>query len=83
MSERSDRELFKTIGKNIKYYRLLYNLNNEKLTQEKLAEMIGVSTAMIGGIESDKVTQGMSIPTLYKISKVLNVSLDDLIKERN
>lgn len=83
MSELSDKELFKIIGKNIKYYRLLYSLNNEKLTQEKLAEMVGVSTALIGGIESNKVSQGISVPTLYKISKALNISLDNLFKERN
>ena len=34
----SDNDLFDTIGKNVSYYRRLYSLEKEKMTQEKLAE---------------------------------------------
>lgn len=78
----NDRELFNIIGSNIKYFRLLYSLNNEKITQEKLAELSDVSTSVIGGLESKKVNQGISVLTLYKISKILDVSIDELISKR-
>lgn len=83
MEIRKDDELklYRNIGKNIKYYRLLYSLEKEKLTQEKLAEKIDVSTAFIGNLESNKIKQGLSVYTLYKLSKALGVSVDDLLNE--
>lgn len=33
-----ENELYKKIGKNIKYYRRLYSINIEEMTQEKLAK---------------------------------------------
>lgn len=71
-----EKELFEIIGKNVKYYRQLYNLNNEKLTQEQLAEKINVSTALIGNLESNKIIQGISVITLYRLSKVLEVPIN-------
>lgn len=78
----SDNDLFDTIGQNVSYYRRLYSLEKEKMTQEKLAEMVGVSTSVIGGLESKKVNQGISVPTLYRISVVLDVSIDKLVNKR-
>ena len=78
----SDNELFDIIGENISYYRRLYSLEKEKMTQERLAEIIGVSTSVIGGLESKKTNQGISVPTLYRISVVLDVSIDKLITKR-
>ena len=78
----SDNELFDTIGKNVSYYRRLYSLENEKMTQERLAEKVGVSTSVIGGLESSKVNQGISVPTLYRISVVLEVPIDKLVNKR-
>ena len=43
MSDFEAKELFKIIGKNIKYYRKLYNIKKGKLTQAELAEKINVS----------------------------------------
>ena len=57
------------IGKNIKKYRLAYK--NEKITQEKLAELINVSVSLISSLESEKTNKGISINNLYKISIVL------------
>ena len=39
-------KLYNIIGKNIKYYRKLYNLDIGKMTQEDLAEQAEVSTAL-------------------------------------
>ncbi|MBQ2872684.1 MAG: helix-turn-helix transcriptional regulator [Bacilli bacterium] len=76
----NDEELFNIIGKNVKYYRQLYNLNHEKLTQEQLAEKINVSTALIGNLESNKINQGISVTTLYRLSQVLDVPIDNFFK---
>ena len=76
----TDEEIFNIIGKNVKYYRQLYNLNHEKLTQEQLAEKINVSTALIGNLESNKINQGISVTTLYRLSQVLNVPIDNFFK---
>lgn len=75
----TEKTLNKIIGKNIKKYRLLYNLNN-KLTQQELAKRIGVSTSLIGGLESNKVSQGISIYNLYKISTILKTPIDNFFK---
>lgn len=65
------------IGRNIKFYRELYNINNtEKMTQARLAKLIGVSTPLICSLESDNTTQGVSTYNLYKISKVLDVPIE-------
>ncbi len=71
-------ELFKIIGSNVKYYRKLYSLNKGKMTQENLAELVDVSTALIGNLESEKISQGISVVTLWKISQVLEVPIDKL-----
>ena len=71
-NKNEELQLYRNIGNNIKYYRLLYSLNKNKLTQERLAEKIDVSTAFIGNLESNKIKQGLSVYTLYKLSKALN-----------
>ena len=68
-------EINKRVGENIKKYRLLYNANVGPLTQKDLAERVGVSTSLIGGLESNK-NMGVSIYNLYLISKVLDVKID-------
>ncbi len=74
-------KLFKIIGKNVKYYRKVYNLNKGKMTQENLAELVDVSTALIGNLESEKISQGISVLTLWKISKILEISVEDLFDD--
>ena len=73
----TEQEIYKTIGKNIKKYR---KGNNKKLTQKELAKKVGVCTSLIGSLESNKINQGISIYNLYKISKELNVKIDDFLK---
>ena len=45
-----EKELYSIIGKNVRYYRKLYSLNKKELTQENLAEIINVSTSLIGNL---------------------------------
>lgn len=74
--KKEQTELFKIIGKNTKYYRNLYSLTKKKMTQENLAEEINVSTALIGNLESNKIPQGISVYTLWKISVALETPIE-------
>lgn len=78
MKNAQSEELFKIIGKNIKYYRLLYNLEKGKMTQEMLAELTDVSISLIANLESDNIAQGISVFTLWKISKALEIPVENL-----
>lgn len=71
------------IGANVRYYRQLYNLMHPKemISQAKLAEMIGVSTALIGSIEAERL-QGVSVPVLWNISQVLDVPINKFFEEQ-
>ena len=79
---KNEKELYSTIGKNIRYYRKLYSLNKKELTQENLAEIANVSTSIIGNLESKKTYQGISIYNLYKISKILEVPIEIFFIDR-
>lgn len=64
------------IALNIKKYR-----KEKNLTQEKLALMAEISYDFMRRIESGKGTIGFSVQTLYKIATVLEISVDELMKE--
>ncbi len=76
-------DIFKIIGANVRYYRGLHNINhpNNRITQAQIAEMCNVSTGLIGSLESGKVL-GISVPVLWNISQILNVSIDKFFEER-
>lgn len=65
--------IYEQVAKNIKKYRKL-----ARLTQAQLAEKIGVSHEFIRRIESKKGKKTFSFQTLWNISLVLNVSLNQL-----
>lgn len=60
------------VGNNIKAYRLL-----RKMTQEELAERVGVSTSFCTNIEGGK--KGISIYTLRDLADALGVTANDLL----
>lgn len=64
------------IGKNIRHYRKANNL-----TQEQLAEKVGVSTSFCANIE--RGGRSMSIQVLTKFAQALRVSVDSLVLEPN
>lgn len=81
-----DRYIYELVSKNIKYYRLHNNSkygSYGKLTQEKLAELCDLSHSLISNIESAKVQQSFSLAVLYRISKVLEIDISLLFKERD
>ena len=77
----NQEKLNRIVGKNIKKYRLLYNKNGEKLTQERLAEIINVSVSLISNLESNKSNKGISITNLYKIATVLEVPIQKFFED--
>ena len=66
-----DENIIKTIAYNVIKYRKLNNI-----TQEQLAIDIGVSPEFIRKFESTKGSEWLSLMSLYKISVVLNTSID-------
>lgn len=62
----------KKLGENIKKYRLMNNLS-----QEKLAEKVDLSREHLAAIETGK--EYISLKRLFLIADVLNVPVKDLI----
>lgn len=58
---------YKQIGLKIAYYRKMQNL-----TQEQLAERLGVAVSYIGQIEAPGIYKPISLTTLLRIAKALN-----------
>ena len=44
---------------------------------------MNVSTALIGNLESEKIPQGISVYTLWKISQILDVPIENLFENPN
>lgn len=57
-----------SIGLKVSYYRKLVGL-----TQEQLAEKMGVDTSFIGQIEAPNILKAISFDTLFRIAKALDV----------
>lgn len=68
--------MLRTLGENIKKERI-----EKELSQEQLAEKTGLHRTYISQLE--RGLRNPTITTLSKITKVLNVSLDALIKKNN
>jgi putative transcriptional regulator len=49
---------------------------NQKLTQEELANLIGISRQSINAIEKEKFDP--SLPTAFKMSKLFKISIEEL-----
>lgn len=68
-----DSLILKTIADNIRIERL-----RKRLSQEKLAEIVGISTKYLNMIENNKTNP--TIVIVVKICNALNVDLNTLIK---
>lgn len=69
------QELLNRIAFNIKVERTI-----KRLTQEKLAELIGVHEKYIGVIESGK--QNVTLKTLHRIANALAIDITRLFENR-
>ncbi|MCX6726733.1 MAG: helix-turn-helix transcriptional regulator [Candidatus Shapirobacteria bacterium] len=70
---RTNAKLTKTICKRIKGFR-----HDQGLTQEELAEKVGVSRVYIGYVEQGRNTP--SLEMLEKIAKALKVKLSEIVE---
>ena len=62
-------EEYRQIGLKIAYYRKLRGL-----TQEELAEQVGLTPAFIGHLEAPNIPKALSLDTLFDIAATLGVS---------
>lgn len=62
-------EQYRQIGLKIAYYRKLRGL-----TQEELAEQVGLTPAYIGHLEAPNISKALSLDTLFDIAAVLKVA---------
>ena len=65
-------EVYKTIGNNIRKYRL-----KNGLSQEKLSELLDANSKFIGHVE--RVERFISLKKLIAVSKILDVPLKLLV----
>lgn len=61
-------EKYRQIGLKITYYRKLRGL-----TQEELAEQVGLTPAFIGHLEAPNIPKALSLDTLFDIAAILEV----------
>jgi transcriptional regulator with XRE-family HTH domain len=73
-----DNNIIETIAYNVIKYRKLNGI-----TQEQLALDIGVSPEFIRKFESTKGSEGLALITLYKISVVLDTSIEKFFVSLN
>ena len=62
-------EQYRQIGLKIAYYR-----KPRGLTQEELAEQVGLTPAYIGHLEAPNISKALSLDTLFDIAAVLDVA---------
>lgn len=69
-------EYYKIIGQTIKKYR-----KQKALTQEQLADKIGISISYLTKIEAPNCDQPFSLEVLLDISEVLDISIHQLLED--
>ncbi|MCQ5129969.1 helix-turn-helix transcriptional regulator [Butyricicoccus faecihominis] len=70
------RNLILDMGLKISYYR-----KKRGLSQEDLAERVGVSTSYIGMIEAPNICKSASLKTIYAIASELDIPIAKLFEE--
>ncbi|MCI8291108.1 MAG: helix-turn-helix transcriptional regulator [Clostridia bacterium] len=65
---------YKNIGTKISKYRI-----KNGLTQEQLANKVGISYSYLTQIEAPNVIKKMSLEVLFDIADVLNIDIKDLL----
>ena len=71
-------EKFIELGYNIAYYR-----KHAGLTQEQLAELVGISRQHMGAIEAPNICRPISLELLFSIAEVLEIRPEQLLQFRN
>lgn len=76
--EFDNRDKFIELGYNIAYYR-----KHAGLTQEQLAERVGISRQHLGAIEAPNLVRPISLELLFSIADVLDVPAYKLLRFRD
>lgn len=76
--EYDNRDKFIELGYNIAYYR-----KHAGLTQEQLAERVGISRQHLGAIEAPNLVRPISLELLFNIADVLNIPSYKLLRFRD
>lgn len=76
--EFDNRDKFIELGYNIAYYR-----KHAGLTQEQLAERVGISRQHLGAIEAPNLVRPISLDLLFNIADVLNIPSYKLLRFRD
>ena len=71
-------DIIKIVAKNIRKYR-----KERKITQEQLAIDIGVSPEFYRKFESTLGSEGITLINVYKISVVLDISIDKFFEDNS
>jgi transcriptional regulator with XRE-family HTH domain len=71
-----DEDIIKTVASNIRKYR-----KEKNITQEQLAVDIGVSPEFYRKFESTLGSEGISLINVYKISIVLDISIENFFNK--
>lgn len=67
------KELLKKFGKNVKIERI-----KKDLTQEKFAEILGVSANYLACVENGR--QNMSLGKIFELANALETNIENLLK---
>lgn len=73
---KNDKELFKTIGNNLRIFR-----KNANLTQAQLAESVGISISYLSKIEANNCDKSISLSILNQIANFLEIDIINFFKE--
>ena len=76
--EFDNRDKFIELGYNITYYR-----KHAGLTQEQLAERVGISRQHLGAIEAPNLVRPISLELLFNIADVLDIPAYKLLRFRD
>ena len=76
--EFENRDKFIELGYNIAYYR-----KHAGLTQEQLAERVGISRQHLGAIEAPNLVRPISLELLFNIADVLDIPAYKLLRFRD
>lgn len=76
--EFDNRDKFIELGYNIAYYR-----KHTGLTQEQLAERVGISRQHLGAIEAPNLVRPISLELLFNIADVLDIPAYKLLRFRD
>lgn len=76
--EFDNRDKFIELG-----YNIAYNRKHAGLTQEQLAERVGISRQHLGAIEAPNLVRPISLELLFNIADVLNIPSYKLLRFRD